>query len=345
MTKAIHSEGGYQPPVSLQRALQGAQRVFVTAHLDPDADGLGCALGLSHVLRREGWTSIPVCIGRLPFFATTLPGREHIMEVPSRLSPGQKPQPVMEPGDGLIVVDTPSAARMGAFFDLHAKILTTGPVINIDHHFTNEQFGSINFVDATAAASAEVVYDVLMASDIRVDSPAAICLMTALVADTQGFRTESTSPRSLLLAHRLWEAGAPLFPAARAVFASRPLAAFHLWAAALGNLDSRDSVVWCTVTERMLRDSRVTLEEVEGLVDFLLASRDVRVAILLKEQGPETRVSVRTVPGVDATQIVGPFGGGGHQRAAGCTVSSAPEEAIRRLLPLAQAELEGATRR
>lgn len=346
MTDAtIPREAAYRPPISLQEALGSARRVFVTAHLDPDADGLGCALGLAHVLRREGWTATPVCIGRRPFFATTLPGREQIVEFPSRVIPGREPRPVMEPGDALVVVDTPSAARMAAFFDVHASILASGPLVNIDHHFTNEQFGTANFVDATAAASAEVVYDILVASGLEVDTPAALCLMTALVADTQGFRTESTSPRSLLLAYRLWEAGAPLFSAARAVFASRPLAAFHLWGAALATLESRDGVVWATVTERMLRESGVTLEEVEGLVDFLLASRDVRVAILLKQQGAETRVSMRTVPGVDATQIVGAFGGGGHQRAAGCTVASPPHEAIRRLLPLVQAELENGAKR
>ena len=83
------------------------------------------------------------------------------------------------------------------------------------------------------------------------------------------------------------------------------------------------------------------MEDAEGLVDFLLATKETRVAIVLKEAAPgETKVSMRTVPGVDATRIVGAFGGGGHQRAAGCTIMAAPDEAARQLLPLVTDEMK-----
>jgi phosphoesterase RecJ-like protein len=96
------------------------------------------------------------------------------------------------------------------------------------------------------------------------------------------------------------------------------------------------------VTDEMVHQAGAHMEETDGLVDFLLACRDVDVAILLKQQGDaETKVSVRTLPEIDATRIVGVFGGGGHQRAAGCTISCHPEEAAQVLLPLARAELGG----
>jgi phosphoesterase RecJ-like protein len=91
----------------------------------------------------------------------------------------------------------------------------------------------------------------------------------------------------------------------------------------------------------MLRDAEATMEDAEGLVDFLLTTREARAAIVLKEDVVgETKVSMRTVPGVDATRIVGRFGGGGHERAAGCTILAPPEDAAELLLPLVFDELK-----
>jgi nanoRNase/pAp phosphatase (c-di-AMP/oligoRNAs hydrolase) len=108
------------------------------------------------------------------------------------------------------------------------------------------------------------------------------------------------------------------------LFRTRPVASLKLWGAALHGMSMQDDVIWTTITLDMLREQDATMEDGEGLVDFLLATRETRVAIVLKEAAPgETKVSMRTIPGVDATRIVGPFGGGGHQRAAGCTMSRA----------------------
>jgi phosphoesterase RecJ-like protein len=175
---------------------------------------------------------------------------------------------------------------------------------------------------------------VLEASGLALDMPSATCFMAALLADTQTFRTESTSPRSLLWGYRLASLGAPIFPIAQMLFKTRPVVGVKLWGAALHDVQARDDVLWTTVTQDMLRAAGATMEEAEGLVDFLLASLGTRVAIVLKEEDSgETKVSMRTVPGVDATRIVGAFGGGGHQRAAGCTIEAPPEAAAKLLLP------------
>ncbi|OGG44311.1 MAG: hypothetical protein A3F84_23250 [Candidatus Handelsmanbacteria bacterium RIFCSPLOWO2_12_FULL_64_10] len=329
----------YRPSVSLHEALANSERVFLTAHVDPDPDGLGSVLGLTRILQREGWDAIPVCIGRVPSFAPGLPGNEGLVSFPSRAAERQHLRSIMSPGDTLIVMDTPAASRMAAFYDVHRKILPDSTVINIDHHYTNEAFGRFNFVDPLAAATAEVVCDVLDASGMELDVESASCLMTALVADTQCFRTESTSPRSLLLAHRLWQAGAAIYPIQRLVFGSRALSGHRLWGAALDQMGARDGVVWTCVTEGMLEEASATIEEAEGLVDFLLSSRESKAAIVFKQQGDETKVSVRTIPGVDATKICGVFGGGGHQRASGCTIPSDARGAVAQMIPVALEEV------
>jgi phosphoesterase RecJ-like protein len=316
------------------------KRVVVTAHLDPDPDGLGCALGLAHVLRREGWNASAVCIGHEPSFAASLPGYRDLLQFPSRVEPGHSVELLLHPGDALIVADTPTPTRMGAFFDVHQETMRQCAVIVFDHHVTNEQYGDLNLVDPSAAATAEVVCGVMDANGMALDAESATCFMAALLADTLGFRTESTSPRSLLLGYRLTSAGAPIFALSEMLFKMRPAAALKLWGLALGSLCVQDRLAWTAVTQEMLRSTGATLEDTEGLVEFLLGSRDVDVAIVLKEQRPgETRVSMRTVPGIDATRVVGVFGGGGHQRAAGCTIEADPAAAAALLVPLAIEEM------
>lgn len=331
----------YRPPVTLQAALGDAKRVVLTAHVDPDADALGCALGLSHVLRREGWDSLPVCIGAVPSFVPFLPDHDRLLAFPSDVPGALQANQVLRPSDALVVCDTPTATRMEGFYEAHRKVIDDCQVVVFDHHFTNDGYGTVNFVDTSAAATAEVVCDVLDASGIALDQPSATAFMTALLADTQCFKTESTSPRSLHWGYRLSAAGAPIYPIAELLFKTRPLSALRVWGAGLSRLEARDGVVWTAVTQEALRESEGTMEDAEGLVDFLLASREARVAIVLKEHGPaETKVSMRTVPGVDATRIVGAFGGGGHQRAAGCTINEPPDRAASLLIPLVFAEMD-----
>ncbi len=341
MNNAVPAMEKYRSDVPLVDALNGAGRVVLTAHVDPDPDGLGCVLGLTQVLQREGWNTVPVCIGQVPSFAPALPGGERVVQFPSRLDEGPPPERILRSGDVLVVMDTPTATRMVAFHELHRDVLPQCRVVVFDHHYTNDRYGDVNYVDPTAAATAEVVCDVLDAGGIGLDRASATCFMAALLADTQCFRTENTSPRSLLLGHRLAMEGAPIFPLAELLFKTRPLAGLRLWGAALAALSAQDGVVWTSVTQEMLRQADATMEHAEGLVDLLLSTKGTSVAIVLKEAHPgETKVSMRTVPGVDATRIVGVFGGGGHQRAAGATILAPPAEAARQLLPLVEDELK-----
>ena len=331
----------YTPPVSLEKALEGAERIVLTAHIDPDPDALGSAMGLAHILRREGKNTLTVCVGNVPSFAPTLVGFDDLVQFPARTEDAQDAKPLLRRGDALVVMDTPTPTRMGAFYDFHGQQLEECRIIVFDHHITNDGYGTTNFIDVSAAATAEVVCDVLDAEGIEIDSDAATCFMAALLADTQTFRTENTTARSLRRGYKLAAAGAPIFPIAQLLFRTRPVASLKLWGAALHRMEMQDGVLWTAVTQQMLRENDATMEDAEGLVDFLLATRETSVAIVLKEAASaETKISMRTVPGVDATRIVGAFGGGGHQRAAGGTIMAPPDEAARRLLPLVFQEMK-----
>src|SRR5713226_4258714 len=114
MTENGHESLPYRPPMSLQEVLAGAKRVVLTAHIDPDPDALGSAMGLAHILRREGWNTLTVCVGNVPSFAPTLAGFDYLAQFPSRIEEAQGAERILLPDDALVVMDTPTASRMGA---------------------------------------------------------------------------------------------------------------------------------------------------------------------------------------------------------------------------------------
>jgi phosphoesterase RecJ-like protein len=166
----------------------------------------------------------------------------------------------------------------------------------------------------------------------------ASALAAGVVMDTANFQHPNTTPRTLVVAAALREAGAPLSELARRLYRSKPNTQLLLFGRVLARMQSDldGRLVWSTLELADLTASGAGPEQSEGLVDMLAQSETAEVAILFKEANGATRMSVRTRDGgVDATKLTGAFGGGGHARAAGATVLLAPEDA--RKVVLAQA--------
>ena len=170
----------------------------------------------------------------------------------------------------------------------------------------------------------------------------AASLIAGVVIDTANFQHPNTTPRTLRVAAELLAAGAPLFESARALYRTKPNRQLRLFGLVLGRLrdELEGRLVWSTLTEADYRDAGAGPQDTEGLIDLLSQSSTAEIAILFKQDGDRTRISVRTrEDGVDATELCGRFGGGGHARAAGATVPAAigdaPDEVLaeaRRLL-------------
>ena len=156
--------------------------------------------------------------------------------------------------------------------------------------------------------------------------------------DSQGFADPSTSPETLRLAATLVEAGAPLPRIHRTILMEMPFGMMALWGRILGTtgeaLDGR--IVHATLTQAMLDETGTQQHDADGVVEFMARSRGADVAILVRELGPlETRVSLRTTPSVDATAIAAAFGGGGHARRAGCTITGDVASSLAAILAVA----------
>jgi len=305
-----------QSVVSLVRK---AHSIYIATHIGPDGDVIGSALGLFWALTALGKICTVACADPIPASLAFLPGSEGIVSVPPS---GQ---------DLIIVVDTADLDRLGSLYNESA--FNSVPVINLDHHITNVNFGSTNIVTPQAAAVGEMVYDLLLRLDVPVDKRIATCLLTAIVTDTIGFRTTSTTPHTLRLAATLTEAGAPLSYIVEQAFESRPLPVLRLWGQVLSSFQINDGVAWASIPNHTLLRYDLKEDEVTGLVNFLRGTQGAQVAVLLMESTNGTiKVEFRSNGKVNVANVAATLGGGGHPAAAGCTMAGPLAEAERRAL-------------
>jgi phosphoesterase RecJ-like protein len=304
-------------------AVRGASRVALACHVNPDGDALGSMLALLHVLRAAGYdvvASFPSPFRVAPHYRD-LPGIE-LLTPPSEFP--------SEP-DVMVTFDCGSLSRLG---DLEPAAKGAQQLVVIDHHVSNECYGSINVVEPTAAASGVVVQSLIDELGLPLNRDAAVCLYAALICDTGRFQYETTTPQVFDLARRLTEFDVPVPALSRSLFEEHRFAYLQLLGEALANahLVPEQRFVWTAVTQDMLRRHDVSIDEVEGLIDILRRTGEAEVTCVLKEEEDGTvRVSLRSLGEVDVCRVAEANGGGGHRFAAGFTSHLAIADVVERI--------------
>ena len=309
--------------------LRGAERITAFCHENPDGDTLGAAIAIALAAERLGKQAEVVSGDPPPPFLAFLPGVERV-----RRSPGLEP-------DVAVVLDAGELSRIGPVVTERADWFARARIVNIDHHVSNPGFGVAVWIDPEAAATCELVTLLLAELGVPLDAELATALMAGIVQDTHTFAHPNVSPRTLRVAAELLEAGASLAAINRAVYADKPFSTLALWGMILAGIGQRAEgrIVHASMSSAMLAATGEQPSAAEGFVDLLASTRLADLTILFKEVGPaETRVSVRTSARADAVAVASAFGGGGHPRAAGCTIDAGLEPA--RELVLAEAERE-----
>ncbi len=294
----------------LIQALTQAEEFVLTAHTTPDGDSLGSLLGLDLALRALGKRTVAY-VESVTETYRFLPGAANL-----RL---WTDAPV-EPPRVLVTLDCATPERLGPG---QAFLAGAGLVINIDHHPGNPEYGAINYIDPGAAAAGEQVYLLLKAMGAAITPPIATCLYTAIASDTGSFRYENTTPRTHQLAGELLAAGADLAAINQYLYESRNFAQTRLLGLVLSTLtlSPGGKVAWAFLTEAMRAEAGVEQVESEGIIGFVRSVAGVEAALLFKERAAgEVWVSLRSRGTVDVNALATTFGGGGHTRAAGCTV-------------------------
>jgi phosphoesterase RecJ-like protein len=318
-------------PAEVPARLLEGRRVMTVCHRDPEADALGSALAVALALEARGARVNAVCADAVPDMYDFMPQSERFRTAP---------EPDLDP-DLIVVCDCGELERVGAVLTENAELFARVPIVDIDHHISNPLFGAVDWVDAEASATCEMVTLLLPHLEVpfdALDGDIASNLMAGLVIDTANFQHPNTTPRTLRVGSELRAAGAPLPEIARRIYRTKPNEQLRLFGRVLARLESSDdsSVAWSVLAPADFRATGATAQMSEGLIDLLAQSQTADVAILFKDQGASTRISVRTRDGgVDATRLTGAFGGGGHARAAGATLQHRIEEA--RTVVLAEA--------
>ena len=293
-------------------ALRGHERFLVTTHENPDGDALGSLLATHLALRELGKDSVMVLVGAVP-----LPGEYGFLELPARGLLRELPPDHRE--RVLVAVDCAQETRL-----TDPALLELPFVVDIDHHHDNTRFGQVNLIVPDASSTGEVLADVFRELGVKLTTPIAEALYTALVTDTGRFQYTNTTPRALRLAADLVEAGADVHTVFQGVYESVQFAKLKLLARALERAQVYEGgrVVVSHLVRSDFQEVGAVEPYSEGIIDFLRSVEGALLAALIREPprggSPARKISLRSsVDEVDVSAIARKSGGGGHRQAAG----------------------------
>lgn len=328
----------------LADAVDANTNFLLTTHVRADPDGVAAEFALYHALTRRGKnvliindSDFPESLGFL-FNSTAggVSGQDKSVDRPA--SPFVPPKYFMEPSgydaqkdirfDVVISLDTPNLKRLGRTADLIPPGVT---LINVDHHISNEQFGSINWVLPDASSTGEMVYQYLKETGQELTLEMAKALYTSILTDTGRFVHANTSPVCLRIASDLLELGVDPAEVSNAIYNTNSYEILRLQSLAIESMklevDGKIAVIW--LTNDMIGRSGVGEHmDTQVLVDIPSSISGVQVGILLKElkETGEIKVSLRSKYNTDVNAIAQRFGGGGHLKASGCEIIGSIED-------------------
>ena len=349
------------------QAIEQHQKLLVIPHANVDPDGLSSALACYQMFKEMGKDVTVICPDTLPESLSFLPGFEklenevkesedfvitinldegvevdklrytvedhkvNIIVVPKR---GRiKPQQIaLAPGghsyDLIVVVDTADLSLLGSLYTDHIDLFSQVPILNIDHHISNTQFGQLQLIDPTAASATEVLYSWFQqvpAMRDKITADMATLLLTGLITDTRSFQNPNTTPHSLEVAAQLLEKGARQQEIIQNIYKTKPLSTLRIWGRALNRIqvDLKDRIVWSAISKEDLAEMEAKSKETHGILDELISTipdADVHVMFTETEDGG-LKASMRSSAVIDSSALAGQtYGGGGHARAAGFRV-------------------------
>lgn len=293
-----------------------AQNILIVSHVRPDGDAIGSLLGLGLALQTSGKTVQMVLNDGLPASFRHLPGSGQV-----------KKEPQGEP-DLFITVDCADFRRTGKQFANYRQ-----PDINIDHHVTNENFGTLNLVEPDAVATSAVLTNHLPIWGLEITRDVAANLATGIVTDTLGFRTSNTSATSLRQMALLMDTGIDLPELYNRALIRRSYSAAKYWGAGLSSLQTLDGIVYGTLRLADRKQAGYGGNDDADLINIISAIEDHSVGMIFVEQHDSVKISWRALqPGIDVSKVAQSFGGGGHQAAAGADIHGSIDDIQPRVL-------------
>ena len=307
-----------------------AQTIGVASHIRPDADALGSTIAFSLWLQAIGKTvTVWNEEGSTQKFHY-LPRHELVMVPPAT------PQKF----DLFVALDTSVKNRLGTVLE---ALTPDTPILNIDHHISNENYGDLNFVDATAPATGQILFEFFQHIGAKITKDMASNLFAAISTDTGSFQYRGTNERTFAAASHLISAGVDVSTLSRSMYDSQPRRRFELLRYALNSTDfhCNDRIATFSLTLDDVARLQVLPEDNEGIIDNLRSIEGVEAAVFFEElPDHQIRISSRSKdPSVDVCKVCRVFGGGGHTMAAGARMNGPLQAAKEEFLKVLSHEI------
>lgn len=342
--------------------IRGSQNVLILSHVNPDGDAISSILALHHTLNKLGKNTTLAAPGKKNELHQFLPGYElvkdnidstkefiislntdstkaphkvkyqtendkiHLIITPSEGNFSASDVSLQEGGhkfDLIITTDTPRFQRLDNIYQENTELFSDTPIINIDHHTDNENFGEINFVDDRSSSSCEIIISIiesLSTDQPLLDKDIATCILTGILSDTASFQNPNTTSKSLTVAAQMIAAGADHQLIIKNLFKTQSLAQLKTWGKILTKLQTKPSLklAWATISIAELQEIGATPENVGGVLDALVKNLpDIDIVLLLTQHTDHIKGSLRSHAPTNINPIATELGGGGHAQASG----------------------------
>ncbi len=316
-------------PSNVLRTLQQGDNFLITSHVRPDGDSIGSMAALGHILQKLGKN---FCL----YNESGLPERYAWLNMPAGLQtdfPGNS-------WDWIIVLDSGNITRPG---DHIVELSQDTPIINIDHHPGNPEFGRVNWVDPGASSVGEMVAGLALELGVGLNGSLGQGIYLAMVSDTGFFSFGNTTPGVLELSARLIREGLDPAEINPKITNQWSIPRIYLQGRALQQAEFLDQgrIALTSVSREMFQQTGAGPEDCEGLVNMLLKVHGVRVAAALREDEPgHIKLSLRSADTDDVQRIAEDLGGGGHKNAAGGLIKASLEQAREMVLQACRRYME-----
>ncbi|MFC1708533.1 bifunctional oligoribonuclease/PAP phosphatase NrnA [Candidatus Omnitrophota bacterium] len=295
----------------IRKFLRKHNNFLISAHTSPEGDSLGAQLAFAGVIKSMG--------KRCDIVNSDRPSREYSF-LPGIGSVRSRPR--VKKYDAAVILDCSDLSRIGSVVNFLDK---DAPILNIDHHISNDNFGDINFVDARASSACEVLYLLFRELNLKINRNVATCLYTGILTDTGSFRYTNTGTMTHFVVSELLKWNVDVVGIYRSIYQNLNLLDLKYLNCALSRIkqDPSGKVAWIKLTQKLIKKYRPKVDLSDNILNSLRSINEVEVCVLFRErsgQDKNIRINLRSRSKFDVNKVAQRFGGGGHKTASGVTL-------------------------
>lgn len=314
------------------------QNVVIVTHFKPDADALGSSLGLAGFLKKKGHRVQVITPSDYPDFLMWMPGNQEVLALDRTANTLKVASDKMMEADIIFCLDFSSLSRIN---DLGAVVKESKAVkVLVDHHLEPEQFAQYEQWDTSSASTAGLIFQLIEELDglNLIDKQIASCLYAGLMTDTGGFRHNNTHHREFLIASKLVELGANPHQIAKDVYDTNTIERLRLTGFVLSqklNVLPEYATAYMTLSQDELKQFGAQTGDTEGLVNYGLSIKGVKLSVLMYDRKEEIKLSLRSLEDFSVNEMARKhFDGGGHRNASGGTSKLSLEQTLKKFLEI-----------